>query len=63
MQNTEYVIYREGRRYNNKTFGSYEAARKYAVRKIRQLTSDMVLTQGKYPTLNTLGFSVRKAVV
>ncbi len=52
-----YTIKRNNKRYNNKKFENYEAARKYCIKKIRGMN---VLSKGVYPRLRDAGFAVIK---
>ena len=60
-----YKILRNGRRYNNMNFPSYEAARKYALKKVRKLGLGSMTIYGNvtyaYPKLADAGFRVQKA--
>lgn len=54
-----YVIYRNGKRYNNMSFDSYEKARKYAIRKVRAKHFSLLeLEDGRYPTLSRANFKI-----
>lgn len=50
-----YKIFRDGRRYNNKTFESYEEARKYVRRKVTALYG------GYRDYINVFGFNITKS--
>ncbi len=57
INTSAFVIHRDGKRFNNKTFTSYEQARKYAIKKVRADNNILVLG---YPTLSQAGFSIKR---
>ena len=59
-----YKIMKNGKRFNTKTYGSYEEARKYAIKKVRASVGGTFYgARGvvlNYPTLSDLGFSIKR---
>lgn len=61
-----YIIRRMNRRFNNKTFTSYEKARSYVRKWLRkhafQAMFDLSWSEHSNPSINTYGFKIVKVV-
>ena len=65
-----YKIMKNGKRFNTKTYGSYEEARKYAIRKVRDVIANTnlrwvadgpcTMIDRSYPKLSECGFSIKR---
>lgn len=53
-----YFVYQDGRKVGRNKFNSYEAARSYVRRKIREATGNW---SGKNPPIADFGFSIKAA--